>query len=316
MFIDIHRFNFEWEIMEWFYKIGTKFGDFFFFFVSEFGASIGILAIITMIYWCINKEKGEKIAFISFVGMNLNSLLKGCFIARRPFQYSNKEYLRKLDGSILSDGASGTSFPSGHSQGSGTLYTTIFQYFKKKWVRILTICFIVLIPVSRLYLGVHFPIDVIVGSIIGILISIVFSKIINKYYKNKYIVYIISVSILIPFLFFSNKGNIDLQGMSKDFYKGMGVMCGCILGVFLEEKYVKFDIAKSRKTNILRYIFGIIVMLVIYLGVHVINHLDFIENIYWLLYLSNFITHAVIAVSAISFVPYLFTKIPFLKEGN
>ena len=91
--------------------------------------------------------------------------------------------------------------------------------------------------------------------------------------------------------------------MSKDFYKGMGVMCGCILGVFLEEKYVKFDIAKSRKTNILRYIFGIIVMLVIYLGVHVINHLDFIENIYWLLYLFNsiFDCHQIITRISLNF---------------
>ena len=316
MFLDVHRFNFEWNILEWFYNIGTKFGDFFFFFVSEFGATIGILVIMTIIYWCIDKEKGEKIAFVSFFGLILNGILKGLFIAKRPFQYENKAYLRKLDGKVLSDSASGTSFPSGHSQGSATLYTSIFKYFKKKWIRIVCICLIILVPISRLYLGVHFPIDIIVGSLIGVLTSILLSILINKFYHKKYLIYIISFCLFIPFAFFSNKGSLDNLGMSKDFYKSIGVMAGCILGVFLEAKYVNFEIAKSKKLNIIRYFSGIVVMLIIYLGVHFINHIDFIRDHHILLYISYFITHAFIAVSAIALVPLLFKKLPFLKEDK
>ena len=58
MFLEIMRFNFEWDILDWFNKIDLKFFDYFFYFISQIGGSIGILILMTIVYWCINKEKG------------------------------------------------------------------------------------------------------------------------------------------------------------------------------------------------------------------------------------------------------------------
>ena len=77
MFLEIHRFNFEWSILEWFNNIDSKILDYFFYLIAQIGGSLGILVLMTIIYWCINKEKGIKVAFISIIGINLNGILKG-----------------------------------------------------------------------------------------------------------------------------------------------------------------------------------------------------------------------------------------------
>lgn len=306
MFLEIHRFSFEWKILEWFNKIDSSILDYFFYIIAQIGGSVGILILMTLIYWCINKEKGIKLAYICILGINLNGVLKGLILAKRPFQYDGYEHLRKLEGTSLSDGASGTSFPSGHSQNSATLYSSILRYIKKNWVIICCIVMMIIVPLSRLYLGVHFPGDVIVGVGLGIISTLIFGTLIDKFYHKKYVVFIITTLCFIPFLFFPNMG--------KDFYKGMGILFGCLLGLFLEEKYVNFAIAKSKKVNVLRYLFGLLLMIIIYLGAHVINHLDFILANQFLLRTSNLVTHAALALLAIVLVPYLFTKIPFLKD--
>lgn len=308
MFLDVYRFSFEWEILDWFNKIDNPVFYYFFNLISQFGGSVVVLIIMTIVYWCINKEKGVKIAFISTFTILLNGILKGFVSAKRPFQYENKEYLEQSKNySFLSDGASGTSFPSGHSQNSVALFSAIIKFFKeKKWVVISSTILAILIPISRLYLGVHFPGDVLVGSLLGLITAIVGGWIIDKFYHKRYMIFIITAIIFIPFLF--------IPSMTKNIFKGMGILLGCLIGLFLEEKYVNFEIAKAKKVNVIRYIFGIAVTGIIYLGTHVINHLDVVLNNDILLKLSNLFTHAVIALVAIAFVPYLFKKIPFLKD--
>ena len=150
MFLEVYRFNFEWTILEWINKIDSKLLDYFFYFIAQIGGSLGILIIMTFIYWCINKEKGVKVAFIGVVGINLNGILKGLFLAKRPFQYQDKAHLDRLAGTSLDSVATGTSFPSGHSQNSGTLYSSLIRYFKKNWVLIISIFMLIIVPFSIL----------------------------------------------------------------------------------------------------------------------------------------------------------------------
>ena len=51
------------SIMEWFYSIGNEFLNKLFYIITQFGGSIVLIGILGIIYWCIDKEKGEKIGF-------------------------------------------------------------------------------------------------------------------------------------------------------------------------------------------------------------------------------------------------------------
>ena len=126
----MYRFKLEWKILDFFHNINCDFLTAFFYFITEFGAETVAIVILAGIYFCSNKDRAKKLGYICINSMLLNSVVKSLFLADRPFQYEGKEYLRVLDESL--DGATGTSFPSGHSQSAGSLYTSLIILFKNK----------------------------------------------------------------------------------------------------------------------------------------------------------------------------------------
>ena len=151
--------------------------------ITEFG-SAKVLILITLITLVVvkNKRIGAAIALnLASVGL-LNQILKNIIQRPRP------EGFRIVE-------AGGYSFPSGHSMASMAFYGLIiyfvFKHIKNRPVKI-TICtilslLIILIGVSRIYLGVHYASDVIAGFILSIVYLIVYITIILKLIgiKNK-----------------------------------------------------------------------------------------------------------------------------------
>ena len=123
------RTDIEWKILEFFNNMSSSITNFIFFLISEFGTGEIVFGLIVFIYYVLDKNLAKKLSFILGTSFLINGMLKSLFLAKRPFQFEGKEYLKTFEGS--SDGATGTSFPSGHSQNSGTLYTLLFLNLKK-----------------------------------------------------------------------------------------------------------------------------------------------------------------------------------------
>lgn len=105
-----------------------------------------------------------------------NIIVKNIVARARPYEYNSEI---KLLINKLTD----YSFPSGHSLVSFEAATCIFIRYKK-W-GIAAIIMAVAIAFSRLYLYVHFPSDVLTGTVFGIIFGIIGSLIVNKIYKKK-----------------------------------------------------------------------------------------------------------------------------------
>jgi hypothetical protein len=115
-----------------------------------------------VIYWSVDAGLGSRVGFILLLTGGVNDLLKLAFHGPRPYWYSTQ--VKAL--------ASETSFgvPSGHSQMAVTLWGMLAAQLKRPWAWAGAVVIIFMIGLSRLYLGVHFVHDVLVGWAFGFII--------------------------------------------------------------------------------------------------------------------------------------------------
>lgn len=120
------------------------------------------LLILPVFLWWIDIGLGVRIGLALLLSTGINGALKLVFGLPRPYWVSGK--IQAL--------SSGTSFgvPSGHSQNAVVLWGWLAERAKKGWLRVVLIALMALIGISRAYLGVHFPTDILAGWAIGLLI--------------------------------------------------------------------------------------------------------------------------------------------------
>ena len=145
-------------------------------FITNFGGTICLILITCILFVTIkNRKIGIAIGLNLIIVSALNLVLKGILQRPRPTEYR-----------IIEE--SGYSFPSGHSMISmafyGFIIYLIYKYVKNKYLKWILIAFlsilIILIGISRIYLGVHYTSDVIAGFLIAISYLIVYIGIINN----------------------------------------------------------------------------------------------------------------------------------------
>lgn len=147
--------------------------------LSNTGVIVLIATIITLVLYQKNKKVALTIPINLALAAILNQILKFLFHRPRPTGYR-----------LLEIG--GYSFPSGHAMASMAFYGFLI-YLAHKFIKnnmlknliiILNILIIILIGISRVYLGVHYCSDVLVGYSISIIYLMFYIKIL----KNKKII--------------------------------------------------------------------------------------------------------------------------------
>lgn len=165
-------------------SIQNTFLNFLMEFISFFGDPIFYVLFLIILFWCVDEKKGFRVSMIVLFSASINTSIKNVLQVPRPYV---------ANPSVGIGDTHGFSTPSGHSQGSAAFYpyvATLLQKKDEKRALELTgkILFALGIPLligfSRVYLGVHYPSDVLLGWTIGFLISagsILFFPLIQKY---------------------------------------------------------------------------------------------------------------------------------------
>ncbi len=150
-------------------SIRTPVGDFLMSAVTRFGEEALFIVLALLFLWCIDKKEGYYLLTVGFCGLLFNQFLK--ILCRVPRPWVKDPAFTPVEGSTTE--ATGYSFPSGHTQTAVGSYGAVARWHKQAWLRAAAIALCVLVPFSRMYLGVHTPLDVGVSILFALLLVFV-----------------------------------------------------------------------------------------------------------------------------------------------
>ena len=281
------------QILQFFESIRCPFLTVVFSAFSLLGETVPLIVAICLLYWILDKKLAERLMLTSFTSLTLNSYLKGLVSRPRPYTVEGGVSRVELDTPLISTMELNPteSFPSGHSQLSAGLFFTGAFHFNKKWAWILFPLLTIGVMCSRMYLGVHYPTDVLVGATLGIAFAWIWEIIYKKFDKQKFAIagVFAAVFLIICFIF-----------PSKSLAKNVACLLGIVIGVPLEHKYIKFENHKDAKKNWARAGMGLLCVAAEYLLFSALP----ISGI-----IASFIKYFLLVMVAAVLVPYLFKKL-------
>ena len=273
-------------------------GEVFFRVVTELGSDYFYMILIAVGFWAVDKRASRLTVFVLTASVVSNYWLKITFKSPRPPATNWLPGVR----------ASNYSLPSGHAQNSTTLWGWLGIKIKTRWMAIFSAFLAVLIGLSRIYLGVHWLGDVLIGWILGLILLIVMWKLekpIQSFFSkfNPYLLYLGLVLFGLATMILTEMiSPVTIVGMEDNFGVNGGLIIGLGIGLPLERKYVNFKIAPNGEKW--RAIMRIVIGLILIFGTTLALSPLLPTEIYWL----RATRYAFSAVMFTFMWPFLFKK--------
>lgn len=237
--------------------------------ITYLGDEIGFMLLAIIFFWCVDKRRGYFVLSVGFFGTILNQFLKLVFRIPRPWV---KDPTFEIVESAR-EGAGGYSFPSGHTQNAAGTFGSLVASAKEKWFRIVGIVLIALVSLSRMYLGVHTPLDVGVSLVLALVLVLVLRPVFVSEKENPRAMYVLigvmllcSLGYLLYVSFYPFPADVDphnLESGTKNAYNLLGALLGFVVAYPLERKYVKFDVKGVWWVQILKTVLGLVVVIAV-----------------------------------------------------
>ena len=231
--------------------------------ITYLGDEIGFMLIAIIFFWCIDKRRGYFVLSVGFLGTILNQFLKLTFRIPRPWV---KDPTFEIVESAR-EAASGYSFPSGHTQNVAGTFGSLVASAKERWFRIVGIVIIALVSLSRMYLGVHTPLDVGVSLAIALVLVLILRPVFVSEKENPKAMYIMigvmllcSIGYLCYVSFYPFPADVDahnLESGTKNAYNLLGALLGFAVAYPIERRYIKFDVKGVWWVQILKAVIGL-----------------------------------------------------------
>jgi membrane-associated phospholipid phosphatase len=235
------------------------------------------LLILPIFVWWVDVGLGLRIGISLLLSAGINGSIKLIFGLPRPYWVSP-------DVKALSEGTT-YGFPSGHSQNALVVWGRLAFWMKRGWVGFFLVLLIFLISVSRMYLGVHWPTDVLGGWLIGALLlwlMVRFDQPVRKWLSSLSLGQQITIAVLMSLLILAFGSAAYLTTSERvlsyplppeadpqtpdDFITAAGTLLGMGIGAAMLFAWGEFRTEVGWPKRIGRYILGVIGLLALYLG--------------------------------------------------
>ena len=235
--------------------------------ITYLGDEIAFLVVALIMFWCVDKRQGYYVLCVGFFGTLANQFLKiTCRIPRPWIQDPEFTILEQAR-----EAATGYSFPSGHTQSSVGTFGGIAYITDHKIVRWICIAISILVPFSRMYIGVHFPTDVFVAAAMAVCLILVLKPLVfGNDGKNIPVLFFVGALLSLAFLayveFFPFPDDIDahnLESAVKNAYTLLGCLAGLLVAYYVDEKVLNFPVKAVWWAQALKVVFGLGLVLLV-----------------------------------------------------
>lgn len=235
--------------------------------ITHLGEETVFMVAALFVFWCVSKRHGYYLLAIGFAGTVLNQFLKLLFRIPRPWVLDS-------DFTIVESAraqATGYSFPSGHSQNAIGTFGGIARFTRRKWVRVAAIVVAVLVPLSRMYLGVHTPLDVGVAAVIAVALVFALYPLMERSDSRHGVmgaVLAVMLALAVGYLLFvslySFPADVDAANLAsgvENAWKLLGATVGMLVGWWLDVRFIHFDTRAVWYVQLIKLVGGLALLL-------------------------------------------------------
>ncbi len=275
-------------VVQWVQTFRNPLFDLFFLAINVLGEVNFYLALVPLIFWCLDKRIGYRFGILFIFSTYVNLFLKDFFAAPRPYQVDSKLYAPIK--------TTGYGIPSFHAQGTTLTWGYLASQFKTRWLWGLAVAIPLVVSIGRLYLGDHFPQDVIAGAAIGLVLFVgyaAFEPRVGEWLKRRASLPIrLGGAVILPML-------LAALHFTPDTGTATGTLMGFTVGLLLEEEWVRFDARAELWKQVVKFVPGVIVLVGLQQGLKIVLP----EAA-----LTNFVRYAIVGLWLGLGAPWVFVK--------
>jgi membrane-associated phospholipid phosphatase len=293
------------------------------------GSSELMLVIAALIYWCVDTKWGLRLGVVLMLTVAINETLKVALHDPRPYWYDARVQL-------LSTPHGSFGIPSGHSAVALAGWGVLAVFLATGWVWLIAAALIILVGLSRAYVGVHFPTDVLTGWAVGGLIAVLVLRLeasvlarTRRTPEATQIAIALAITLLLatlgvlvsqdvaaswqlPAEWIENAArqapDHTLEPLSvKNVVAGTGVLVGLLAGAILLNKRGGFDVRGSRSQLLRRFVVGMLGVLILWLGLGWLFGLV-ASGEGWLAFVLHYLQHALLGMWISALAPVVFIR--------
>lgn len=301
-------------------------------FFSYLGNEEFFLLVLPLIYWSIDSALGLRVGFILVTSNLFNYVGKLIFAGPRPYWVSS--HVRALWSMETSFGA-----PSGHAQLAVSVWGMFAAYARRTWFWVVSIIIIFLIGFSRVFLGVHFPHDVVFGWLFGAVILWAFTRFwepVGAWVGQKKLSQQILIAFIVSLLFIAmgfgtwtvrSGFQIPESWISNallaatelpdpvdpsSIFTSAGTFFGLATGAALIMSKGGYQASGPLEKRAIRYVIGLIGVLIFYVGLGAI----FPRGDGFIFYLLRYIRYALVGGWVAGGAPWVFVRFKLAERAN